>query len=390
MDGTGLVEIKALDPSIRLDIKYARTDNFMGRVLYPSGVALLQQPAAKALMRVNASLRERGLGLVVYDAYRPYSVTCAMWDETPEAQRKFVANPAEGSKHNRGCAVDVTLCDSSSGVVLPMPSEFDEFSDRAYADYGGGSVAERYNRKTLRDAMQREGFSVNPREWWERHPVLDVPLPVPVTIALVADTHGCLAPRLCQALADAKVTHILHAGDVGPGCKAQEKNRPDARSLLAKLSEGTGGIAVDAVRGNTDDEHDRGPELPATLVHEAGAVRFVVHHGDLIPHKKDKKDNDDGVLAALKPKVGDWRPTGDIVVYGHSHKPRFARHASGVCFLNPGTAGDSSETSDSVSIFLSRLLSCAAAARPSTSVRLICRQERSASGRKASHLRVPR
>ena len=140
MDGTGLVEIKALDPSIRLDIKYARTDNFMGRVLYPRGVALLQRPAAKALMRVNASLRERGLGLVVYDAYRPYSVTCAMWDETPEAQRKFVANPAEGSKHNRGCAVDVTLCDSSSGVVLPMPSEFDEFSDRAYADYGGGSA----------------------------------------------------------------------------------------------------------------------------------------------------------------------------------------------------------------------------------------------------------
>jgi putative phosphoesterase len=152
------------------------------------------------------------------------------------------------------------------------------------------------------------------------------------SIGLIADTHGWLAPFVCPAFASAKVEHILHAGDVGPGDKSVERSRPDGRSLLAALSV----VApVDAVRGNTTD--DLGHDLPATLVHCAGEVRFVVHHGDKIPHK-----DQEAVLAALQPEGG-WRSAGDIVVYGHSHVPRFERHASGVSFLNPGTAGGPSE-----------------------------------------------
>ena len=180
-----LMELVALDPSIVLDIKYARTDNFMGRVLYPDGArALLQRPEAQALVRVQAALASVGLGLIVFDAYRPASVTQQMWDETAEPLRIFVANPATGSKHNRGCAVDVTLCKRGTDVALRMPSEFDEFTERAFADFDGCSDEERANRSTLRDAMAKEGFAINPKEWWhydhctwEQYPLLDVPFP---------------------------------------------------------------------------------------------------------------------------------------------------------------------------------------------------------------------
>ena len=179
-----LVDIAALDPTLILDIKYARSDNFLGRVLYPTAQALLQRPAAEALVRVQCALQARGLGLIVYDAYRPASVTQSMWDETPEAQRLFVADPAVGSKHNRGCAVDVTICEHGKYIPLPMPSEFDEFTGRAFVDYEGGTAEERCNRATLRSAMELEGFTVNPREWWHfdheswpEYPLIDVPFP---------------------------------------------------------------------------------------------------------------------------------------------------------------------------------------------------------------------
>ena len=178
-----LVDLSLVDGTLMFDIKYARTDNFMERVLYPSARALLQRPAAEALARVQVGLSTRGLGLVVYDAYRPASVTRAMWEETPPEQRHFVADPAIGSKHNRGCAVDVTLCELRFGSPLPMPSAFDEFTERAYSDYDGGTVEERANRAALREAMACEGFAVNPREWWHfdhclwaEYPVMDVPL----------------------------------------------------------------------------------------------------------------------------------------------------------------------------------------------------------------------
>ena len=155
-------------------------------------------------------------------------------------------------------------------------------------------------------------------------------------IGLIADTHGLLATQVCPALAAAKVTHILHAGDVGPG--KPKVGRLDTLSLLAALAEAA---PVEAVRGNTDD--GSGHNLPATLTYTAGGVRFIVYHGDdnrpYSPHWKD----DEAVLAELEPVDG-WRKHGDIIVSGHSHEPRFVRHASGVFFLNPGTAGGPTET----------------------------------------------
>jgi putative phosphoesterase len=171
---------------------------------------------------------------------------------------------------------------------------------------------------------------------WRVHTPWDPTGPTMHAIALVADTHGWLDDRLCPALAAAKVTHILHAGDVALG-KKRVANRLDAKSLLQALSK----VApVNAVRGNTDD----GTSLPAMCTYTAGAVRFIVHHGNKndeagLPDWKD----DEAVLAALEP-AGGWRDSGDIIVSGHSHKPRFVRHASGVAFLNPGTAGGPTET----------------------------------------------
>ena len=161
-----LVRVTAAAPTVRLDIRYAGSDNFMGAPLYERADAFLQRPAAQALARVQAALAVRGLGLVIYDAYRPWFVTRMFWDATPPASRIFVADPAKGSRHNRGCAVDLGLVELRTGRVIEMPSRFDEFSPRAYPDYAGGSTRRRWFRDTLRAAMEREGFSVYPQEWW--------------------------------------------------------------------------------------------------------------------------------------------------------------------------------------------------------------------------------
>src|SRR5262245_19310133 len=163
-----LVELVKLDPSIKLDIRYATTNNFMGRPMYREARAFLQRPAAEALVRVNAALKPRGYGLLVFDGYRPWSVTKAFWDAATPEQRKigFVADPGKGSKHNRGCAVDLTLFELKSGVEVEMPSTYDEFSDRAFAAYPGGSAASRASRDLLRAAMEAQGFAVIREEWW--------------------------------------------------------------------------------------------------------------------------------------------------------------------------------------------------------------------------------
>lgn len=161
-----LVELTKLDPTIKLDIRYATDNNFMGSQMYEEARAFLQRPAAEALVRVNAALEGQGLGVIVYDGYRPWYVTKMFFEATPVAQRDFVANPADGSRHNRGCAVDLGLYDRATGEVLPMPSGYDEFSERAYPDYAGGTAEERANREILRDAMEAEGFTVYQYEWW--------------------------------------------------------------------------------------------------------------------------------------------------------------------------------------------------------------------------------
>lgn len=161
-----LVELVRLDPTLRLDIRYAGSDNFLGTPLYSQARAFLQRPAAEALVRVQQSLAREGLGLLVFDGYRPWYVTRMFWDATPEHQHHFVGDPVKGSRHNRGCAVDLTLVDLRSGKPLPMPSLYDEFTERAYPAYAGGSAQERANRDRLRTAMEREGFTVYEFEWW--------------------------------------------------------------------------------------------------------------------------------------------------------------------------------------------------------------------------------
>jgi D-alanyl-D-alanine dipeptidase len=160
-----LVSLRTL-PGVKLDIRYATANNFMGAPLYERSGAWLQRPAAEALARAAARLRAEGYGLLIHDAYRPWRVTWMFWEATPPASRAFVADPAQGSRHNRGCAVDLTLYDLKTGRPVEMPSRYDEFSPRAHADFIGGTSRQRALRGLLRAAMEAEGFAVLPEEWW--------------------------------------------------------------------------------------------------------------------------------------------------------------------------------------------------------------------------------
>lgn len=161
-----MIELITLDNTIKLDIRYATDDNFTGRKVYPEARAFLQRPAAEAVVRVHRSLSGQGLGLAIFDGYRPWSITKLFWEVVREDQRKFVANPERGSKHNRGCAVDLSIFEIESGKLVPMPSGYDEFTERASPEYAGGTDEERRNRDLLRTLMEAEGFMVNPNEWW--------------------------------------------------------------------------------------------------------------------------------------------------------------------------------------------------------------------------------
>lgn len=176
-----LVELVKLDPAIKLDIRYATSNNFLSTPMYSQARAFLQRPAAKALVRADRELKAKGYGLLIHDAYRPWYVTKMFWDATPNDKKIFVADPAEGSKHNRGCAVDLTLYDLKTGEAVKMPSGYDEMSPRAYADYAGGTADERARRNLLREVMEKQGFTVYPQEWWhfdykewKQYPIMNV------------------------------------------------------------------------------------------------------------------------------------------------------------------------------------------------------------------------
>ncbi|EGF28534.1 serine hydrolase [Rhodopirellula baltica] len=161
-----LTELTSLDPSIELDIRYATTNNFMDTVFYQQPRAFAQRPAAEAAVKVHHELAKQNLGLLIYDAYRPWRVTKMFWDATPSEMKNFVANPAQGSRHNRGCALDLTLFDRTTQEVIPMVSGYDEFSARSFPLYPGGTQRERYYRGLLRRAMETAGFQVYEFEWW--------------------------------------------------------------------------------------------------------------------------------------------------------------------------------------------------------------------------------
>jgi len=177
-----LVEIVKLDPSIRLDIRYATANNLAGRAVYEEARAFLQRPAAEAVVRAHRALREHGYGLLLFDGYRPWRVTKLFWDVTPAEKREFVADPSKGSKHNRGCAIDLSMFDLRTGREVEMPSAYDEMTARAYPDYAGGAAEARQRRDLLRRVMEAEGFTVEPNEWWHfnykgwrEYPILDIP-----------------------------------------------------------------------------------------------------------------------------------------------------------------------------------------------------------------------
>ena len=177
-----LVELKKLDSSIRLDIRYATSNNFLGRPVYTESRAFLQRPAAQSLVRVNRALHKKGYGLIIHDGYRPWAVTKIFWDATPEDKKEFVADPAKGSRHNRGCAVDLSIFDLKTGKIVEMPSAYDEMSERSHINYQGGSAESRRLRDMLRAAMEAEGFVVYDPEWWhydykdwQSYPILNIP-----------------------------------------------------------------------------------------------------------------------------------------------------------------------------------------------------------------------
>jgi D-alanyl-D-alanine dipeptidase len=161
-----LVELGPLDASIHLDIRYATSNDFLGTPVYSQARAFLQRPAAEALLRVQQKLKPLGYGLLIHDAYRPWYVTKIFWDATPLEGKIFVADPAQGSRHNRGCAVDLTLYDLASEKPIEMPGTYDEMSPRSFPDYPGGTSLQRWHRDLLRRAMESEGFTVYEAEWW--------------------------------------------------------------------------------------------------------------------------------------------------------------------------------------------------------------------------------
>ncbi len=161
-----LVDVTKYADTIKLDIRYASNDNFLDTPVYASAQSFLQRPAAEALGRIAASLKNKGYGLLVHDSYRPWYVTKIFWDATPEEGKDFVADPSQGSRHNRGAAIDLTLYDLKTGKAIEMVGTYDEMTERSYPDYPGGTSQQRWHRELLRNTMEANGFKVYKYEWW--------------------------------------------------------------------------------------------------------------------------------------------------------------------------------------------------------------------------------
>ncbi len=161
-----LVDLKKLDDEFQLDIRYASTNNFMRSKFYKNERAFFNMSAADRLIEAKNELKELGYGIIIYDAYRPWFVTKMFWEGTPENLKHFVANPENGSSHNKGCAIDIGLYDIKTGESIVMISGYDEFTERAYPNYMGGSKKQRDIRDMLIQVMERNDFTVYEYEWW--------------------------------------------------------------------------------------------------------------------------------------------------------------------------------------------------------------------------------
>jgi D-alanyl-D-alanine dipeptidase len=175
-----LIDIKKAVPGVVLDIRYATTNNFMKQVMYPSAKAFARRPVVEQLKKIQAELKKKGYGLKIYDAYRPYAITMAFYQKASD--KNFVAHPKSGSRHNRGCAVDLSIIDLKSGKEVPMPTPYDSFSKAAAADYQGLAPTIKKNRDFLISVMQKHGFQVMYNEWWhydfkgwEKYELMDIP-----------------------------------------------------------------------------------------------------------------------------------------------------------------------------------------------------------------------
>jgi D-alanyl-D-alanine dipeptidase len=176
-----LVELIAIEPTLRLDIRYATANNFVGRPVYDEARAFLQREVAEDLKRAHQALRQHGYGLLIFDGYRPWTVTRLFWEVTPPDKRAYVADPRKGSLHNRGCAVDLSLFDLKTGREVAMPSAYDEATERAHPAYKGGTAEQRARRDLLIGTLARFSFSVQSNEWWhfnhkscKSYPILDI------------------------------------------------------------------------------------------------------------------------------------------------------------------------------------------------------------------------
>jgi D-alanyl-D-alanine dipeptidase len=159
-----LVNLANYIPAVVLDIRYATTNNFTGEKIYNLPRAYARKPVAEALKKIQADLKPQGLGLKIFDGYRPYSATVKFYEVYRDTT--YVASPYKGSRHNRGCALDLTLIDLKTGKELQMPTEWDSFKKEAWPSTPVADPKIRANRKLLIDAMEKHGFKVNSSEWW--------------------------------------------------------------------------------------------------------------------------------------------------------------------------------------------------------------------------------
>ncbi len=159
-----LVDMRMITPDAQFDVTYATTHNLLNRKLYPTADVFMRKPAALALQQADENLKKQGLGLVLFDGYRPYAVTVLFYEAIKDTT--FVADPHKGSRHNRGMAIDLSLYDRKTGQRLSMPSDYDETTPRAFHSYMQSDSASLAHRALLRTAMEQVGFTIFPWEWW--------------------------------------------------------------------------------------------------------------------------------------------------------------------------------------------------------------------------------
>ncbi|WP_157307557.1 M15 family metallopeptidase [Chitinophaga tropicalis] len=174
-----LVDVSGYIPGIRKEVRYATSNNFTHRQLYASNAVYLRLAAARALKAVQQELNKKGLGLLIFDGYRPYTVTEKMWEIVPDD--RYAADPRNGSGHNRGVAVDLTIVDLHTGKPVRMPTDFDDFTEKAHHDYPLSDSTVTANRRLLRNVMEQQGFVPLATEWWhyvlkdaKKYPLTDI------------------------------------------------------------------------------------------------------------------------------------------------------------------------------------------------------------------------